>query len=58
MSIEYFQYRSQKELDSLIKNGLLDKSFYEKCKKISEEVLMSPWEFERMMYYVFNNNIK
>lgn len=35
-----------------------DKSFYEKCKKISEEVLMSPWEFERMMYYVFNNNIK
>lgn len=35
-----------------------DKSFYEKCKKISEEVLMSPWEFERMMYYVFNNKIK
>jgi hypothetical protein len=35
-----------------------DISFYEKCKKITEEREQSPWEFERMMFYVFNKNIK
>jgi len=35
-----------------------DISFYEKCKKITEEREQSPWEFERMMFYVFNNKIK
>ena len=35
-----------------------DISFYEKCKKITEEREHSPWEFERMMFYVFNNKIK
>lgn len=34
-----------------------NKEFYEKCLKITEEVELSPWEFERMMSYVFNNNI-
>jgi hypothetical protein len=35
-----------------------DISFYEKCVKITEEREQSPWEFERMMFYVFNKNIK
>jgi hypothetical protein len=34
-----------------------DISFYEKCLKITEEREQSPWEFERMMFYVFNKNI-
>lgn len=34
-----------------------DISFYEKCKKITEEREQSPWEFERMMFYVFNKNL-
>ena len=34
-----------------------DISFYEKCKKITEEREQSPWEFERMMFYVFNKNV-
>jgi hypothetical protein len=34
-----------------------DISFYEKCKKITEERERSPWEFERMMFYVFNKNL-
>jgi hypothetical protein len=36
---------------------LRDKAFYEKCKKITEERETSPWEFERMMFYVFNKDI-
>lgn len=36
---------------------LREKSFYEKCKKITEERETSPWEFERMMFHVFNKNI-
>jgi hypothetical protein len=32
-------------------------SFYEKCLKITEEREQSPWEFERMMFYVFNENV-
>lgn len=35
-----------------------DISFYEKCLKITEQREQSPWEFERMMFYVFNKNIK
>lgn len=34
-----------------------DISFYEKCRKITEEREQSPWEFERMMFYVFNKNV-
>ena len=34
-----------------------DISFYEKCLKITEEREQSPWEFERMMFYVFNKNV-
>jgi hypothetical protein len=34
-----------------------DISFYEKCLKITEEREHSPWEFERMMYYVFDKNV-
>ena len=34
-----------------------DISFYEKCLKITEEREQSPWEFERMMFYVFNRNV-
>jgi hypothetical protein len=36
---------------------LRDKAFYKKCKKITEERETSPWEFERMMYHVFNKDI-
>ena len=34
-----------------------DISFYEKCRKITEERELSPWEFERMMFYIFNKNV-
>ncbi len=34
-----------------------DISFYEKCLEMTEKREQSPWEFERMMYYVFNKNI-
>lgn len=35
-----------------------DITFYKKCMKITEEREQSPWEFERMMFHVFNKNIK
>jgi hypothetical protein len=35
-----------------------DKSFYEKCLKLSVERGQAPWEFERMMQYIFDPNIK
>jgi hypothetical protein len=34
------------------------KEFYNKCLKISEERETSPWEFERMMIYLFIDQIK
>jgi hypothetical protein len=34
-----------------------DISFYKKCLKITEDREQSPWEFERMMFYVFNENV-
>ena len=35
-----------------------NKEFYEKCLKITEERELSPWEFERIISYIFNNKIK
>ncbi len=35
---------------------LREKSFYVKCRDITENKISSPWEFERMMYHVFNIN--
>lgn len=32
---------------------LKEKTFYEKCKEITENKSSSPWEFERMMYHIF-----
>ena len=32
------------------------KEFYEKCLKISEEKRLAPWEFERIMSYIFDIN--
>jgi len=33
-----------------------DISFYHKCKEITENRRSAPWEFERMMYHVFNKD--
>ena len=35
-----------------------DKAFYEKCLRLSVDRAQAPWEFERMMSYVFNPDIK
>ena len=35
-----------------------DIKFYKKCLALSETVEKSPWEFERMVQYIFNNKFK
>jgi len=35
-----------------------DVEFYKKCLNLSETVEDSPWEFERMIQYIFNNKFK
>lgn len=35
-----------------------DKTFYQTCLSLSETIESSPWEYERIMQYIFNNNFK
>jgi hypothetical protein len=35
-----------------------EKSFYEKCLDTSIHRIAAPWEFERLMYNVFNKNVQ
>lgn len=35
-----------------------DIEFYKKCLNLTETVENSPWEFERMVQYIFNNEFK